>query len=197
MLISIDGIDGCGKSTQVQALVDHLSARLVREISDSRWGLKLRALPDPTLAQQLACFIADRAGLVPLLEEAAGSQDVHIVSDRSYLSTVAYQSFDSGLAPSLLEDINRTLVPDYDAMIVLDLPVSVGLARVDGRGEARTWCEDAGRLTWARNVFLTWAAMRDNIHLIDATQPIAAVTHDVLALVERVSTQRFGRRVWR
>lgn len=183
MLISIDGIDGCGKSTQVERLAAALSARRIQEISDSRWGRKLRALEAPTLEEQLAYFLADRAGLVPTLEEAAGSPTVHVVSDRSYLSTVAYQSYDSPLNPGLLERVNLALVPRYDAMIVLDLPVEVGLARVTGRGEPRAWCETEGRLTWARRVFETWASQRDNVHLVDAARTPDEVAVDVRAVV--------------
>ncbi len=169
MLISIDGIDGCGKSTQVGLLAEHLGAQQIREISDSRWGRKLKSTPSPTLEEQLAWFLADRALLAPMLERASNSRKHHIVSDRSYLSTVAYQSFDSGLAPGMLERMNRALVPHYDLMFVLDLPVDLAMMRVRKRGEALTWCETEGRLTWARRVFEAWAAQHDNIVLVDAT----------------------------
>ncbi len=189
MLISIDGIDGCGKSTQVKMLSERLGARRIQEISDSRWGRKLRALESPTLAQQLACFTADRAGLAETLEAAAGSATEHLVSDRSYLSTVAYQSYDSGLSPSLLEEMSLVLVPRYDAMIVLDLPVDVALGRVDRRGETRTWCENEGRLTWCRRVFETMAASRDNTYLVDATRSPDEVHAAVWAAVEPALTR--------
>ena len=67
MLISIDGIDGCGKSTQVKRLAELMGAKPIIEISDSRWGRRLRSLESPTLGQQMAYFLADRVGLVPLL----------------------------------------------------------------------------------------------------------------------------------
>ena len=184
MLISIDGIDGCGKSTQARELAERLGAPQIQEISDSRWGRTLRSLQSPTLAQQLAYFTADRASLAELLEGAAGSATQHIVSDRSYLSTVAYQSYDSGLSPSLLEEISLALVPRYDAMIVLDLPVNVALGRVDRRGDARTWCENEGLLTWARRVFETMGARRNNTHVIDATRTPDEVHGDVWQAVE-------------
>ncbi len=193
MLISIDGIDGCGKSTQVARLAQRLEAQRLQEISDSRWGRKLRALKDPSLEEQLACFLADRALLAPRLEEAAGSRTKHIVSDRSYLSTVAYQSYDSGLAPSVLERINRVLVPEYDLMIVLDLPVDVALGRVTSRGGERDWCETEGRLTWARRVFETWASQRGNIALVDAQPGPDQVFEDVLAAAQAACLRCFGR----
>ena len=89
MLISIDGIDGCGKSTQVKRLAEAIGASTIQEISPSRWGQQFRSLSAPTLAQQLALFTADRAVLAEPLERASGSHTHHLVSDRSYLSGVA------------------------------------------------------------------------------------------------------------
>lgn len=196
MLISIDGIDGCGKSTQVQRLSETLSAKKIQEISDSRWGRKLRSLESPTLEEQMAYFLADRTLLVPTLEEAAGSASHHIVSDRSYLSTVAYQSYNSVFSPGMLEGINRALVPEYDLMIVLDLPVSVALERVKKRGEKLTWCENEGLLTWARRVFETWAAQNQNIHLVNAQQTPDEVAADVRKILEETSQAKFDKLVW-
>ena len=89
MLISIDGIDGCGKSTQVKRLAEAIGASTIQEISPSRWGQQFRSLSAPILAQQFALFTADRAVLAKQFEGAAGSRSNHLVSDRSYLSGVA------------------------------------------------------------------------------------------------------------
>jgi len=196
MLISMDGIDGCGKSTQVALLAEHIGADRVREPTDGRWGRLLRSLDQPTLEQQLAYFLADRASHVPVLEEAAGSEAVHRVSDRSYLSTVGYQSFESPLSPDLLERINLALVPPYDLMIVLDLPVEVGLGRVASRDGTRDWCETEDRLTWVRQVLQTWAAQRDNVVLVDASPLPEEVFAQVVAAAEAASVAQFGQVVW-
>ena len=142
MLISIDGIDGCGKSTQVKRLAAAIGASTIREISPSRWGRQFRALQDPTLAQQLALFTADRAVLAEQLERAAGSRSDHLVSDRSYLSGVAYQSYQSVLTPEFIEEMNQAIVPDYDLQIFLHIPVQAAMARIEQRGEAKTWWQN-------------------------------------------------------
>jgi len=196
VLISIDGIDGCGKSTQVGLLAEDLGARRIQEISDSVWGRRLRALESPTLGQQLAYFTADRALLSPTLAEASGSPDVHVVSDRSYLSSVAYQSYESPLTPELLEEIGLTLMPPYDLQLVLRIPAERGLARVQQRGEAMTWCETPERLTWCARIFDRWAAKRQGIASVDALGTIEEVHARVMAEVERVSRAHFGRVVW-
>lgn len=196
MLISIDGIDGCGKSTQQKRLAKALGADMITEISPSRWGKKMRSLEDPSLANQLALFTADRAIIAETLEAATGSTSQHLVSDRSYLSSIAYQSYDSPLTPSFLEEMMRSIVPEYDLMIFLDVPVDIALARVEARGITRTWCETPGLLTWARRVFETWTSERDNIVRIDGTQSMDEVTADVIAAAEAASEKRFGQKVW-
>jgi dTMP kinase len=192
MLVSLDGIDGCGKSTQVERLAAHMGARRIQEISDSRWGRLFRSLKSPSLAQQMACFLADRASLAPMLEEAAGSRRVHIVSDRSYLSGLAYQSWHTGFEPGFLEEMNRTLVPEYDLMLVLDLPVETAFARISSRGAQLAWCEDPARLQWCRQVFLDWAGRRPNIRVVDASRSVEQVWAQVLACYEDVASSRFG-----
>ena len=196
MLISIDGIDGCGKSTQVALLAERMGAEQIRQISPSRWGRTLRSTLAPTLAQQLAWFTADRASLVDRLEAAAGSDATHLVSDRSYLSGIAYQSYDSGLSPRFLEELNRAIVPEYDLQIFIYVPVQLALNRIAGRGEAITWCENAGLLTWACRVFETWAQRRRNIVQIDGARTIEEVAGDVAAAVESVAAERFGAAPW-
>ena len=196
MLISIDGIDGCGKSTQVQLLTHALGAEQIIEISPSRWGKTLRALEAPTWEQQVAFFLADRVGLVPRLEAVAKHPTDHLVSDRSYLSGVAYQSYDSPLTPSHIDGINRALVPEYDLQIYLHIPVDRAMARIEARGIAKTWCENPALLTWASRVFETWAAKHDYIVMINADQSIEAVHADVMEAARAASQRAFGRIVW-
>lgn len=196
MLISIDGIDGCGKSTQVQLLADAMDAEQIQEISPSRWGRLLRSTENPSLAQQLAWFTADRAVLAEKLDAAAASEVRHLVSDRSYLSGVAYQSYDSGLSPSFIEELNRAIVPDYDLQIYLQVPVTTAMERIDARGETKDWCETEGLLTWASRVFETWAAQRDQIVTIDGARSIEEVAMDVLRAAEKASRRTLGRVTW-
>lgn len=196
MLISIDGIDGCGKSTQVRLLADRIGAERIQEISPSRWGRRLRATGQPSLAQQLAWFTADRASLAEKLEAAAGSPTTHLVSDRSYLSGIAYQSYDSGLAPRFLEEMNLAIVPPYDLQVFLHVPVETALARIAARGDATTWCENAGLLTWACRVFEVWAVRRKQVRQIDGARPVEEVARSVLAEAERVARETFGELPW-
>ena len=196
MLISIDGIDGCGKSTQVQRLAAALGGETLQEISPSRWGRQLRAMESPSLPEQLALFTADRAVIAERLEAASGSDTEHLVTDRSYLSGVAYQSFQSPLTPEFVEEMNRTLLPEYDLQIYLHVPVETAFQRIDARGEGRTWCENPELLSWATGVFSRFAESRDHVRQVHGVGTIEEVSAKLLAEVETVSSARFGRVVW-
>jgi len=196
MLISIDGIDGCGKSTQVARLAHVLGGETLQEISPSRWGRQLRAMESPTLPEQLALFTADRAVISERLEAASGSETDHLVTDRSYLSGVAYQSFQSPLTPEFVEEMNQALLPDYDLQIYLHVPVETAFQRIDARGEERTWCENPELLSWATGVFSRFAETRAHVSQIHGVGTMDEVSSAILVEVEKVSTDRFGRVVW-
>lgn len=196
MLIAIDGIDGCGKSTQVRLLAEAMGGRHIAQISPSRWGAAFRALKSPSLAQQLALFTADRAHLAPELEAAAGSESQHLVSDRSYLSGIAYQSFGSGLSPEFIEELNRTIVPAYDLQIYLHIPLQTGFDRISARGEQLAWCETPDRLEHAMAIFARWTAAQPQIVQVDGVGSIEEVQARVAAAAEQASVARFGRRLW-
>ncbi len=186
MLISVDGIDGCGKSTQVALLAEAIGAEAIRQISDSRWGLAFRAMGNPTPAQQLALFTADRAVLSDRLHAAAGSADGHLVSDRSYLSGMAYQSFSTGLTPEFIGEMNRAIVPAYDLQLYLRIPVETAFERIRKRGLALDWCEQPEMLEWATKVFDKQVTERAEVVAVDGIGTIEEVHARVMAQVRGV-----------
>ncbi len=142
--ISIEGIEGAGKSTQVQLLVTALLDAGVDT-------LKTREPGGSPNAEALRGVFLDRGwdGIAESFLLMAGRRDhvvnrirpmldigVWVVSDRFSLTTLAYQGHGRGVNMGLLRDMNHFatdgLMPDLT--IILDLPVTVGLERVKGRG---------------------------------------------------------------
>jgi dTMP kinase len=136
-LIALEGLDGCGKSTQVAALVQKLGAVATVEPGGTSAGKAMRALlldPDaPKLSGRAEALLmtADRAQhveemIVPLLE--AGTW---VVSDRFSASTLAYQGFGRGMDLSMLRSViafaTGGLEPDLQ--ILIDVPVEVSRSR--------------------------------------------------------------------
>ena len=142
-LIAFEGIDGAGKTTQVDLLADALRKEgrnvvTTREPTDGPYGAKIRGLSSRgtpiALEEELEYFIADRHEhvrecLAPVLERG----DV-VITDRYYLSNVAYQGA-RGLSPVEILERNEKLFPPPTAVVLLELSASRGLDRVRTRGE--------------------------------------------------------------
>src|SRR3954468_613106 len=124
--ITFEGIDGCGKSTQLRLLASDLRARRLdvvatREPGGTTLGQRLRAAlldvqeqVDPLA--ELLVFAADRAQHVRSLLRPGLTANKIVLSDRYADATVAYQGAGRGFPPELIEEIvqlaTEGLVPD-------------------------------------------------------------------------------------
>lgn len=137
-LIALEGIDGCGKSTQARILADALGARLTREPGATELGTRLRELllaaemPAPSPRAEALLMAADRAEHVALVLEPALAAGEWVVSDRFSASTVAYQGYGRGLDPSELRTVVAWATGGLaaDLSILVDVPVAVATARL-------------------------------------------------------------------
>jgi len=160
ILIAIEGIDGGGKTTQVLELVRTLrllglSVITSKEPTDGPHGRALRSsgatgrLP---LEEELALFVADRREhverlLIPLLRQGGV-----VIVDRYYFSTAAYQGARGADVQAVL-DLNESFAPRPDAVLILDLDVDIGQARIRARGDVANHFEDADELRRVQQVF--------------------------------------------
>lgn len=151
-LITLDGIDGVGKSTQIDRLRTHLeeSGRGVVSVRDpggTEIGKRLREiLLDSQIRMhrrtEAMLFMASRCELVEtVILPALGSGQI-VLADRFLLSNVVYQSVDGGEPPQRLWELgrlaNRDLRPDLT--LLLDMPAAIAMRRIDrppDRMEAR------------------------------------------------------------
>jgi dTMP kinase len=151
-LIALEGIDGCGKSTQAALLADHLHARLTFEPGATELGTALRelllspALPDVVPPAEALLMAADRAQHTAEVIEPLLSKGVSVVTDRFTASTLAYQGFGRQLDLSALRALNQWATGGVspDVNILIDVPLDVARARMkparadrlEGLGEA-------------------------------------------------------------
>ncbi|NKB86954.1 MAG: dTMP kinase [Acidobacteria bacterium] len=193
-LIALEGIDGCGKSTQARQLVATLTdkghpAVTFREPGDSEYGQELRRVfvegRDITPEEEMRLFLEDRRIDVRDNIEPALASGKHVVMDRYYLSSVVYQGV-LGLDPAMIRSTNEAIAPRPDLTLILDLPVDVALQRIEAaRGGANSF-EGRAYLEKVRALYLTFAD-ENSIETIaadttpDAVQ--AALVARVLALV--------------
>ncbi len=143
--ITFEGIEGSGKSTQVERLAAYLRQRGVdvvatREPGGTALGERLRGVlldpaSDPTAAAELFLLEAARAQLVAQVIEPALQRGGTVIADRFADSSVAYQGVARGLGIELVEHLNQVACAGLhpDRTLVLDVPVEVGLPRARSR----------------------------------------------------------------
>lgn len=146
-LISFEGSEGSGKSTQIGRLADHLQ-KLKREVVATREpggteiGEQIRNIivhnskGDEMCAEtELLLFTAARAQLVREVIAPALLRGAIVLSDRFLDSSTVYQGIARNLAPDPVNQINRFAVGNVmpDLTIVIDVPTTVGLARIAQR----------------------------------------------------------------
>ena len=135
MFVTLEGVDGAGKSTQARLLADALGpgTLLLREPGGTPAGERLREiLKDATVELTPRAELVDRV-IVPALE---GGRDV--VCDRFVDSTTAYQGGARGIDPGLVRILNEAAVQGCmpDRTVLLRLGTAVAAERADGRCDA-------------------------------------------------------------
>ena len=192
-LIVFEGIDGCGKSTQLRRLADVLRAQgldpvVTREPTDGPWGRKIRAMAQSgeavEPATELEWFCEDRRDHMREVVAPALAAGRVVLSDRSYLSTVAYQGARGLDAEKILAD-SEAEFERPDLALVFTLDPEAGLARVAARGGASEPVFE--NLPFQKRVAAAFAALRvDGLVRIDADRIEEAIAEDVLAAVKGV-----------
>lgn len=199
-LIAFEGIDGGGKSTQLARLASALR-RTGHEVVETREPYagspataRIRAMArggDPVAAEtELDWFLAQRRDHVREVIAPAVARGALVLSDRYYLSTVAYQGARGELAwEELLARHEEAGFPAPDLVLLFDLDPVQALARVDGRPSvAEPVFERADLLARVREIFL--AIDRPYIVRIDASRS----ADDVAVAVSEAVRARLGAR---
>ncbi|MDB4387649.1 dTMP kinase [Akkermansiaceae bacterium] len=144
MFIVFEGIDGTGKSTQVQLLADALRAKgheviTSKEPTDGPHGTRLRNSADTgrlSPQEELDLFHLDRREHVETLIKPALERGAVVILDRYYFSTMAYQGV-RGFDPQEIRATNEKFAPVPDHVFILEVPIDTALERIGVRdGEA-------------------------------------------------------------
>jgi dTMP kinase len=173
VLIAFEGIEGSGKSTQVRLLYEHLKSNgfpaiLTYEPGGTEIGDEIRKIIlDPRFKAmhpktELLLYLASRAQHVYEKILPALNKGTIVISDRFYLSSLAYQGVGRELTIKVVSRLNKFasagLKPDLT--ILVDIPVEVGLARITGRDNSeldRIEKESYEFYTKVRNAYLKLA----------------------------------------
>jgi dTMP kinase len=193
--LSLDGIDGTGKSTQCRLLVEWLNAGGVpavvcadpggTPVGDQLRQLLLASRADLTDRAEALLFMASRAELVAKIIRPALDAGRVVVSDRFVTANVVYQGHAHGLPPDDLWALGRFstggLLPDLT--VILDLPVEAAAVR-RGRAADRMEARGIEYLDRVRRGFLAEAARQPvAFRVVDATPDIESVQQKLRVVV--------------
>lgn len=96
-----------------------------------------------SVEEEVALFLKDRREHVEMLIAPALARGAWVLLDRYYLSMMAYQGA-RGIDPEVIRAANEEFAPVPDAVVWLDIPVSVALERIGNRGERDAFETEAG-----------------------------------------------------
>lgn len=199
--IVFEGVEGAGKTTQIQALADWLRQRgrqvlITREPGGSAIGAQIRQIllaPENhrlTTRAELMLYAADRAQHVAEVIGPALASGQDVLCDRYIYSTMAYQGYGRGLDAEAIEWLNDYATAGLrpDLVILLDLDPALGLARARQVGRPDRLEQEA--LDFHQRVrtgFLALAAADETrFAVIDASVPAQTVS---LRLCEQVASR--------
>lgn len=199
--ITLEGIEGAGKSTVATKLRDELgrhgiAVRLTREPGGTPLAERLRTLvlergeehlaPE---AETLLMFAARRVHVDNLIRPAL-ERGEWVLCDRYTDATRAYQGGGRGVSAEFIESLARATHPDInpDLTLLFDVPVALGLARAAARRGAsdRFEAESVAFFERVRARYLAIARGDARVVRIDASEPLAAVVAASMAAVEEV-----------
>ena len=200
LFITLEGGEGAGKTTVATALADRARARgaevvLTHEPGGTPLGMAIRESifrtdersDEPMGAWAEAfLFLADRAEHVARVIRPSLARGAVVICDRFTDSTIAYQAYGRGLDLDLLQQLNRAATGSTtpNLTLLLDVPVSIGLARTRLETFDRIGHETADFHTRVYEGFGRLAIREpDRIKSIDAAQPIDTVIADAWELV--------------
>ncbi|AFI90867.1 dTMP kinase [Pectobacterium parmentieri] len=199
--IVIEGLEGAGKTTARNIVVETLRSHGVKEVVFTRepggtpLAEKLRELIKQGMADEkvtdkaeVLMLYAARVQLVDNVIKPALADGKWVIGDRHDLSSQAYQGGGRGIDQQLLRSLRDTVLGDFrpDLTLYLDLPPAIGLQRARQRGELdRIEQESLAFFDRTRFRYQELAAEDDSILTIDAAQSIDAVSADIQAALQQ------------
>ncbi len=196
--ISLEGIEGTGKSTQAKLLSDYLKEKgfdvvLTEEPGGTQIGLRIRDLllsvqhKGMTAVTELLLYNASRSQHIREIILPAISRGAIVITDRFTDSTIAYQGFGRGIDSGLIDSIDLIATGRLrpDITILLDLDAEVGLKRNKGINKIdRLELEDLEFHQRVRNGYHNLAEKEpERIKLIDASAGIQEIHNRISSII--------------
>ncbi len=189
MYVVLEGIDTCGKSTQIQRLQQHFKdAIFTKEPGGSEIGEQIRdmILQGENLSKmaEFFLFLADRAQ--HLHEVIKPNINKLVISDRSLISGVAYAGFESAL--EMNKFCMENIMPDI--CFAFKIPKDALLSRLQAKSHDKIESRGIEYLLEIQERIITSAKkIAKNTHIIDATQSIDSITNFIVTTIKAESSK--------
>ena len=194
-LITFEGIEGVGKSTQINLILEWLiskgySTKLLREPGSTDFGEKIRELllskeSNISAHTELLLMFAARSEMIN--KYLIGSTNDFILCDRYYHASIAYQGYGRKLPLDLIDQLIKGInCPIPDLTIIYDLDVKTGFKRKSNDVIDRIESSGTNFFENVRNGYKEIAKNRAEVEILDASQPIELISQQTKSLVERL-----------
>lgn len=198
LFITFEGVDGCGKSTQINLLAQYLKERgyevlLTREPGGKGLGEKLREILlnyDDVVSDRCESFLflADRAQHIDVIVNPAVNAGKIVLCDRHTDSTVAYQGYGRGLDIDTINNLNKIAINGKkpDLTFIFDIDTETSMQRV-GKNQDRMESAGIEFQTRVRNGYLKIAKQEpERVKVIDAKQSIDEIHYQVIQIIKNL-----------
>lgn len=199
LFLTVEGVDGVGKGTQMEFIKSYLKENSIdfisiREPGGTKIGEAIRKIllnpdnQDMIAETELLLFNAARAQLVSEVIKPNLAAGKWVISDRFYDSTLAYQVAGRGLDAKASQEIIdfacQGLEPDLT--IYLDLDIETSLKRLEARNESKDRLEslDIDFKKRVRNKYLDLAQAKDRIKVISAAATVPEVSNEIKKILD-------------
>ena len=198
--IVFEGIDGAGKTTQINLLANYLreqgravycTAEPTETVSGGLLRDALSGASRRTVCEMAAMFVFDRInhnvnpvnGIQKMLADG-----FDVICDRYYYSSLAYQG--SGTDPEWVSNMNLNCpeIMRPDICVFLDLTPEQSMARINRNRATQEIYENEEKLTQVRNQFycvFEQLRERDNIQIVNAYRSVEEIHADIVALISK------------
>jgi dTMP kinase len=196
MFITFEGIDFCGKSTQVGLLREYLleqkkDVHLIREPGGTEISEKIREIlldkknNAMVMETEIFLFSASRAQLVREVIRPYLQKDYYVISDRFHDSSTAYQGFGRGLSVDAILNIHNLAIGETipDLTFFIDIPIEVAIARKRNIAHSdldRIEVSDDTFYERVREGYLYLSKKEKRFKVIDGTQSINQINVQII-----------------
>lgn len=206
MLITFEGIDFCGKSTQVELLKTYLleqnkNVHLIREPGGTELSEKVREIlldkknNSMVMETEIFLFSASRAQLVREVIRPYLEKGFYVISDRFHDSSTAYQGYGRGLPVDVIMSINSLAIGETipDITFFIDIPIEVSARRKSKKTHDdldRIEISDNSFFERVRNGYLQIAKSEKRYRVLDGTQSIDIVSNQIRNEIKKFESDK-------